>query len=436
MTKELNDYVLPDYVLPALYEGPMPPPSYPVPPEDVSLWKAEDLRIYETWKKWVSKDTKKTKKKFRKFLSQVNTEHQEVFDLIADGVWGLRRLLTFMQKFPGYNLEQDLECYNNEENLAVIKIVDIGLEVVADEQKRCGLEVVCEKLPTLQPPESDPQQLLQQPAKDCPSEPEGHSCIVAGEADVAAFQEGKVELKVENKTEITNNKTPFVRKDNEKTKNRSKRKRHERLLRFQEKLVKTSGLPPSRLMKQRFDHIGQITLKKSLAGEFEHLAESATNHAQVSLHEMEGHGHVPPPTPVQGKQGLTPHVLMPGQQVLPPPPPPPELMPVQPANTFPCSALMPGQSCPTVQMQGQQYPPPSLMPGQTASPHLEFLQSHPMSQTVTTSGFNYLPTLCSSPVTFAGSGDSVIFPPSPLGLKPAYCFHCLQFGSVFTINQI
>ena len=221
MTKELNDYVLPDYVLPeyvlpALYEGPMPPPSYPVPPEDVSLWKVEDSKIYETWKKWVSKDTKKTKKKFRKFLSQVNTEHQEVFDLIADGLWGLRRLLAFMQKFPGYNLEQDLECYNNEENLAVIKIVDIGLEVVADEQKRCGLEVVCEKLPTLQPPGSDPQQLLQQPAKDCPSDPDGYSCIAAGEVDVAADQAGKLELKVENKTEITNNKTPFERKDNEK----------------------------------------------------------------------------------------------------------------------------------------------------------------------------------------------------------------------------
>ena len=128
----------------------------------------------------------------------------------------IKKSSILLQKFPGYNLEQDLECYNNEENVAVIKIVNIGLEVFADEQEHCGLETDCEKLPTQQQPESDPQQLLQQPAKDCPSDPDGYSCIAAGEVDVAADQAGKLELKVENKTEITNNKTPFERKDNEK----------------------------------------------------------------------------------------------------------------------------------------------------------------------------------------------------------------------------
>ena len=26
--------------------------------------------------------------------------------------------------------------------------------------------------------------------------------------------------------------------------------------------------------------------------------------------------------------------------------------------------------------------------------------------------------------------------PAPLGVRPAYCFHCLQFGSVYTINPV
>ena len=34
-----------EYAIPALYEGPMPPPSYQVPPDDVSLWSEEDERF-------------------------------------------------------------------------------------------------------------------------------------------------------------------------------------------------------------------------------------------------------------------------------------------------------------------------------------------------------------------------------------------------------
>ena len=59
-----------EHVIPALYEGPMPPPSYPVPPDDVSLWKDEDKRIYEEWQKWVSQGSKK------RFGQQVNNEHR------------------------------------------------------------------------------------------------------------------------------------------------------------------------------------------------------------------------------------------------------------------------------------------------------------------------------------------------------------------------
>ena len=53
--------------------------------------------------------TKGNKKTFRRFLIQVNKERQAIFDLIADGLRGLRRLLAFTESFPGYNLEKDLK---------------------------------------------------------------------------------------------------------------------------------------------------------------------------------------------------------------------------------------------------------------------------------------------------------------------------------------
>ena len=40
-----------------------------------------------------------------------------------------------------------------------------------------------------------------------------------------------------------------------------------------------------------------------------------------------------------------------------------------------------------------------------------------------------------------GHGDGMamyqlqLLPPSQLGIRPAYCFHCLQFGSGLTVNQ-
>ena len=181
-----------------------------------------------------------------------------------------------------------------------------------------------------------------------------------------------------------------------------------------------------------------ITVKKCLAGDFEQLASSPPTLTPVSVLGVNGHGRVPPPAPMPGELGFTPIVLVPGQSV--PPSSPPVLMPVQPAHTFPPSALMPGQEAPTVPMPGQQYSTPYLMPGQTAPPQLGFPQCQPQPQTVTTSNFNSLPMLCSSPVTFGGIECNLVgvsqFPPIQLGLKPAYCFHCLQFGSVFMINQV
>jgi hypothetical protein len=145
-----------------LYQGPMPPLPYPVPPEDASLWTDEDIKIFEEWCKWVAKGNKM---KFRRFLIQVNREHSAIYELIADGLWGLRRLLAFSESFPEYNLDKDLEFMyqdNEVDSVAVKKLVAGDLEIVHEELL----------LEQQQPLESVPEQEQQQPAKECQSEPD------------------------------------------------------------------------------------------------------------------------------------------------------------------------------------------------------------------------------------------------------------------------
>ena len=113
-------------------------------------------------------------------------------------------------------------------------------------------------------------------------------------------------------------------------KKRKQKRRQERLLKFQEQLVTTSGLPPSKLMEKRLSQSlsGLDKVKMSLSGEFEQIGkveagppsvpESGTvlvQHASVSAPVlMPGHPavhHVPHPAPVLDSQMPT-SVLMPG----------------------------------------------------------------------------------------------------------------------------
>ena len=387
----------------------MPPSSYPVPPEDVSLWNDEDKEIFEVWQKWMPKGTTK---KFRKFLGQVKKERDEIFDLINDGVWGIRRLLAFLQKLPGYDLEGHLEFYNNEENIAVMNIINLGLNVVQDEQLRCGLEVVyADKQPNTVTVKTDVS------------------------ADHVKDKINVEKVKTESADELSqlskeNNNTPKLEQKQKKKKSINKKRREERLLRFQEKLVITSGLPPSRLMKKRLEKAspqGMWNAKKNLAGDFEELAvprpaNVVGGHSvlpgQPALHvQMPGHSASPPPS----------SVMMPGQQSCPLSVP--ALIPEQPALAFPFPVLMPGQ---------QALPFSSLTPGQNSHPQLGFIHEQAVQQTGITSGFDNFSTLYSSPVTFVGdvnSPSSQVYPFPQVGL-PAYCFHCLQFGKVFTLNPV
>ena len=374
-----------EHVIPALYEGPMPPPSYQVPPDDVLLWSEEDERIYKVWKQGASKGTRK---KFRRFVNVVNREHKEVFSLIEDGVWGLRRLLAFCQKFPQFNLEKHLDGYNNEENVAVIELVREGLDVVKKEQLRCGLEVVCdEQLPQHQQPEKE--YLIKE------EKIEVKESIDLSQVNRTPVREELVAKKVETQ-------------ESKRSKKKKKESRQQRLLKFHEKLVQTSGLPPSRLMIRR-----QKLSKKNLASEFDLFGSEI------------------PPGLDASPSGRLPTVSAPSTLSSPAP----TLTAVPPLGTFtlPPSFGISPMTCATTPTwtgggqvgeglgtgwpeAGPMTPPNHLYYGSTSGP------MNPQ-------------TLSSiSPYSLGVS----VFQPNPPQVptigSPAYCFHCLQFGRVFTVS--
>ena len=196
-------------------------------------------------------------------MIQVNKEHQAIFDLIADGLWGLRRLLAFTESFPGYNLEKDLEYLYQDsvDSVAVKKLVT------------CGLEIAFEEL--LQ----EQQVILDDVAE-------------LSQLDTSTTVNNQVnKIKTDDKPEAETNKADDSEKeetvsihlsDSKKKKRRSKDRRQKRLLKFQEKLVMTHGLPPSRLM-----------VGKRLSSEFEHLAGVASTPSTGS--PSIGVGSLPPP---------------------------------------------------------------------------------------------------------------------------------------------
>jgi hypothetical protein len=217
-------------------------------------------------------------------------------------------------------------------------------------------------------------------------------------------------------------------------KRKSKEKRQERLLKYQEKLMKTNGLPPSRLMEEQ--RLGQESssvlgeFKRNLSNEFEFLAGFRTVHdTGPSL-----------PTP-----GITPShgpalpVLMPGQVV--------HLQPLIPmpgwSEARPEGGIGGGQSFPGVNNGSDsgllnQPSLPSMTHSsvgwKTSEPVLVYHQPQYLLQQIPQSTPmmpepQYLP----QPIhQFPTPLPESVTP----GGRPAYCFHCLQYGAVYSISPV
>ena len=197
-------------------------------------------------------------------------------------------------------------------------------------------------------------------------------------------------------------------------KKRNKEKRQERLLKYQEKLVQTSGLPPSRLMQQNRARLDDV--KRSLQEEFDHLGSPAAATAPAALAE---HVQAPPAPPVVQGNGYSSSSIFP----------------------MLCSISQPWAGGPTGGVTStpstgwpEARPAFGLESSMSQSPHIYSGSSSGLSNQLSLSFSPQYGMGLHVPLLFQPQPSPVV-PPTPGG-RPAYCFHCLQYGSVFSITPV
>ena len=411
--------------------------------------------------------------------NNAGSQFQDTLDKIEVGLEAFEKLLAFsngMSKvIKNYNVFDDVdESYEKEGPNIVKDFIKVGLDFVrghpdADTKHEFNFKANTTKHIMMAVPQAAP-------AIDCPTEPGGQPVHMPdlNQADKSKVQESMFHLiQVDQKGSLDTfqqtpvydtNKRPVetvkevteVEITKKKKKSCKKDRKQKRLLKFQETLVKTHGLPPSRLM-----------VGKNLDSEFEQIARGEAEPASSIGHDTVmvvspykgpplANDPSPPSYPV-------PPVLMPGQ--------PPDQLPAVPGPGYhvPPPAPVPPDRC-QVPMPGCS--PSFLQVTGTPSSYNQdlMLSSNPQYNRDSTTwpvgwsearpmmgyrwdGMPLLPSglpigstsgtynfLALSPSPQSSIGSVPLYqpqpqPPSPGG-SPAYCFHCMQYGAVFTIRPV
>ena len=419
--------------------------------------------------------------------TNAHTQYHDTLDKIELGLEAFEKLLAFtrgMSKvIDNYDVFDDVnESYEEEGSQKVKDFIKLGLDFVRSQPDadqldfnfnfkavaatgsavNCAMSQVDSLNTTAKHRESAPQTDEADPVVDCPTEPGGQPVRLVDSKQTDKYKEQEAifhlsqvdqqdSLDFFQPTQVYNtNKTPVeaekegnqLVKSKKKKQNCNKDKRQRRLLKFQERLVRTHGLPPSRLM-----------VGKNLGSEFEQIARA----------EAEPVSSTEPSSPTSA---LVLPVLMPGQPGVqplqtpdhdagyhaPPAPVPPDRYQVP----------MPGYSQSLGQVAGissgsnhnftlSSSPSPQYILGSTSGP-VGWSEARPVignrweDMTLlpsglpfgSTSGYPNLLALSPSPQSSIGFVSSYQTPPQPHSpsRSPAYCFHCMQYGAVFTINQV
>ena len=207
-----------------------------------------------------------------------------------------------------------------------------------------------------------------------------------------------------------------------------------RLLKFQEKLVRTSGLPTSRLM----DASTTSSLPKSLAAEFEQLAGEERLQVSPQPKVPYPQGFCQPTTPVSRSGTTSTTYSLPllcstsqapvggygqglGQS------PGWGVSGVSSPAVWPDARLLGGgvgMCTPTGWPDAGQVGGGGGMSTPTVWPDAGSLGGGLCGSPGSSSGYNQYQSL------------SPMYQPSSPSGNPAFCFHCLQYGSVYTITQV
>ena len=157
----------------------------------------------------------------------------EVFDRIDMGLEAFEKLVKCMKEFPNYDLSKDVEEMYPKENRVYKDFI------------KCGVDFV--RLYSYESDESEPDSGVKLDTKD--TEVVKETIVKEKEVKLVNPVEEVLPNAVNLENEIIMEKEVTPKKK-EKKKKRNKEKRKERLLKFHQKLVQVSGLPPSRLMLQ------------------------------------------------------------------------------------------------------------------------------------------------------------------------------------------
>ena len=323
-------------------------PPFVVPPENVNLWDKDFEREYNVWKDNDS-NSKSNKEDYRLYIININKDYdmEEVFDKLEIGLEAFEKLIICTFRLPNYNLNEDLEkIYHEKENVIVKDFIKWGMEFVMNHQS-VDLSQVKGDITTKGTKPDSIEDTTMSPEVDRINNQ--HMTPVAKEEVVGEMETDQTRIKSKRK------------------KRKNKESRQRRLLKYHEKLVKTSGLPPSRLMEKQKHGPVQNHLKRSSS-------------FQQSLLMVQ---HLPQPSMESNGTGW------------------PEARPM----------LVLGSNTPQ-------------------STHM-YCES--------TSGSQNQQSLSLSPQYSVGWPVGVpVYQPQLLsvqpGGRPAYCFHCFQFGTVYTIH--
>ena len=393
-----------------------------VPPEQLDEWDEDFEKEFSKWKCRESNINLK-KNDYRQYIININSEYNldEMYDNLEIGLEAFRKLRNLISRFPQYDLNDNLEkLYSEKENVHVKDFVKWGAKFVG------SLDTV-------------------DITEDCPTEPVVQ--LTDSDKEVAdAETDGQLTNsvnKVPDVEEVTVNDevvdTP-VNKKGKSSCSRRKEKRRKRLLKYHQKLVDTKGLPPSRLMQQNPGLSSDlVNLRRR------NLLDNFAEHEEASMHPLK---HLETSLVNAGLTHTVPSVPLPvgtSQAALHP------------------SEMIGQVNQPSVGVYGTSsnqsrlpmlcsFSPPlagGLSTGSgggwstgwpEARPVMELNFSMPQSSFMYCGGNSTSmnqSSLSPSSQYITGCQEGMPQPPhSPTGGSPAYCYHCLQYGAVYTINLV
>ena len=420
---------------PAVFKTSVRPP-FDIPSDQVSSWTKQEVKGYKVWR---GKGSTYTREDYRQFLIDLNKEFdmEEVFNQLEAGLAAFDKLLAFRKQFPNYDMNLDLD-----------KMYETKQSTINKDFIKCGVQFVG-SYDVKENDESEKEESDLVENAGIKSDNNINCEEMVGVKDEVTHEHS---VENENLSQVKLSPASSNLNDDEVNKSRhsnnikrKKEKRKERLLKFHQKLVDVSGLPPSRLMQEL--HTPRLS-----------SAQGGLNRRSLNKEFENGGG-------AEFAYGPFPDTRSVPETGTSSPPVPPPMMP---------AALMPGQTC-GVQPHTPAAPPGcgqplGLMAGTTSGSNLHSSLS-PIHQSFngTTSGTvrwsearpmegssgngNTFPT--PGPVNWSTSGSlnlpalSLFSPPSawsailppyqpkpqpvPQVVTPAYCFHCMQYGAVFTI---